>query len=226
MDLSYYTKLNYRCLILDHDDTTVDSTRTIHHPSFLDTMRRMRPELATVTLEGYFQLNCSPGIYQYYRNVARLSEEEIRQEHKNWLSFAKQHTPSPYPGIREIMRKQKELGGYLCVISHNEKGNILRDYQKNDLPVPDLIFGSELPEEEQKPFPYPIEKICRHFSLEKTDLIMLDDLIPGAKMCERAGIFLACAAWGHQTAEVLSYMKKHHHPVYRTTEEIAKLLFS
>ena len=28
--------LRYKCLVLDHDDTVMDSTRLIHHPDFLD----------------------------------------------------------------------------------------------------------------------------------------------------------------------------------------------
>ncbi len=28
-------KLKYKCLVLDHDDTVMDSTRLIHHPAFL-----------------------------------------------------------------------------------------------------------------------------------------------------------------------------------------------
>ena len=26
--------LRYKCLVLDHDDTVMDSTRLIHHPAF------------------------------------------------------------------------------------------------------------------------------------------------------------------------------------------------
>ena len=28
--------LKYRCLVLDHDDTTVDSTATVHYPCFVE----------------------------------------------------------------------------------------------------------------------------------------------------------------------------------------------
>lgn len=35
----------YPCLVLDHDDTTVRSTDTIHYLSFLDTMSKLRPGL-------------------------------------------------------------------------------------------------------------------------------------------------------------------------------------
>ena len=38
-------KLKYRCLVLDHDDTVMDSTRLIHHPAFLVYLREVRPKL-------------------------------------------------------------------------------------------------------------------------------------------------------------------------------------
>ena len=36
-------KLKYKCLVLDHDDTVMDSTRLIHHPAFLVYLREVRP---------------------------------------------------------------------------------------------------------------------------------------------------------------------------------------
>ena len=33
--------LRYSCLVLDHDDTVVDSIATVHYPSFLETLSRV-----------------------------------------------------------------------------------------------------------------------------------------------------------------------------------------
>ena len=30
--------MKYRCLVVDHDDTVVDSTATVHYPSFREFM--------------------------------------------------------------------------------------------------------------------------------------------------------------------------------------------
>ena len=32
------TKLRYKCLIIDHDDTAVDSSATVHHPAHVKSM--------------------------------------------------------------------------------------------------------------------------------------------------------------------------------------------
>ena len=35
--------LNYRCLVLDHDDTVVRSEETVNYPSFLEALKVLRP---------------------------------------------------------------------------------------------------------------------------------------------------------------------------------------
>ena len=42
--------MRFKCLVMDHDDTTVNSTATIHFPSFLAYLKLVRPE-ASYTLE-------------------------------------------------------------------------------------------------------------------------------------------------------------------------------
>ena len=46
---------------MDHDDTTVNSTATIHFPSFCAYLQLVRPQ-AHYTLEEYFRKNFDPGI--------------------------------------------------------------------------------------------------------------------------------------------------------------------
>ena len=65
--------MRFRCLVMDHDDTTVNSTATIHFPSFLAYLKLVRPE-ASYTLEDYFRKNFDPGIMALFTLVvlARL----------------------------------------------------------------------------------------------------------------------------------------------------------
>ena len=46
--------LRYPCLVLDHDDTVMDSTAHIHYPAFLDEMQQMRPGV-WMSLQDYFR---------------------------------------------------------------------------------------------------------------------------------------------------------------------------
>ena len=44
--------LNYRCLVLDHDDTVVRSEETVNYPSFLEALKVLRPG-RTITREKF-----------------------------------------------------------------------------------------------------------------------------------------------------------------------------
>ena len=37
--------MKYKCLILDHDDTTVNSTAEVNYPALLDTLSHLRPDI-------------------------------------------------------------------------------------------------------------------------------------------------------------------------------------
>ena len=62
--------MRFRCLVMDHDDTTVNSTATIHFPSFLAYLKLVRPE-ASYTLEDYFRKNFDPGIMALFTGEQR-----------------------------------------------------------------------------------------------------------------------------------------------------------
>ena len=65
--------LRFRCLILDHDDTAVNSTAMIHHPSHLESMRVLRPQAPPIDLQGWFLKNFDPGIMQYPVSYTHLT---------------------------------------------------------------------------------------------------------------------------------------------------------
>ena len=48
--------MKYPCLIVDHDDTVVNSTATVHFPCFVEYLAQYRPEYHC-TLEHYFLRN-------------------------------------------------------------------------------------------------------------------------------------------------------------------------
>ena len=50
--------MKYKCLILDHDDTVVMSTPSIHYPSFIEAIKVLRPNLSSLTLD-----DLKPGLH-------------------------------------------------------------------------------------------------------------------------------------------------------------------
>ena len=78
---SYYinTKerpMKYPCLVVDHDDTVVNSTATVHFPCFQEYVARYRPGYSC-TLEHYFLQNFPPGVVPFFRDEVGLSEDEM-----------------------------------------------------------------------------------------------------------------------------------------------------
>ena len=142
--------LKYPCLIVDHDDTVVNSTATVHFPCFVEYMNLYRPDYRC-TLEHYFLRNVDPGVVPFFRDEVGLSEEEMVHEQAWWNAYVQRHVPEVYPGMADILWRQKREGGLLCVISHSYRDNILRDYRENGLPEPDAVYGWECPPHLRKP---------------------------------------------------------------------------
>ena len=57
--------MKIKCLILDHDDTVVDSTATVHFPAHLEVMKKLRPNHPVINLNTWFEKNFDPGIITF-----------------------------------------------------------------------------------------------------------------------------------------------------------------
>ncbi len=219
--------MKYSCLILDHDDTSVQSTPEIHYPAHLEVMRQLRPGSRPVNLETWFLKNFSPGIMSYMTEELGFSEQEIQTEYQIWRSFTQERTPSFFPGFLEILREFKKRGGIITVVSHSEEDLIRRDYKAAGAEdIPGLVYGWDFDESKRKPHPYPVHQILKHYGLSPEDTLILDDLKPAVEMSKRSGVPIAGAGWGHQIPEIRSYMTQHCQEYFTTVDEFRDYLFS
>lgn len=216
--------MNYKCLILDHDDTVVNSTATIHHPAFLEALKIMRPGV-TISLEDYFRENFHPGFTEYCTETLHMTEAELEQEVELWKNYVENHIPKAYDGIKEIIERQKTEGGIVCVISHSYDFNIRRDYEANNLPQPDMIFGWECPPERRKPSPYALEQIAKTYGLKPEEMVVVDDLKPGYDMARAYGCTFVGAGWSNDVLEIREFMKKNSDVYFTRIEELRDYLF-
>ena len=213
----------YKCLVFDHDDTVVNSTANIHHPSFLKYLAQYRPG-RTCSLEKYFLRNFEPGFIPMCREDYDMTDADLDIEVRFWQEYVEEHIPAAYAGIREIMLRQKAEGGLICVASHSLEKNIRRDYAANDLPQPDLVFGWDLPMEQRKPNPFALEEIMRIYRLGPEELLMIDDLKPGYDMAVRCGVDFAAAGWANDIEEIERFMRRNSRYYFKTVEELDKFL--
>ena len=213
-----------RCLILDHDDTVVDSTAEVHYPCFVQYMNDRRGG-TDVTLREYLEKNFDPGICAFFREELGFSEEEMRREQAYWNDFVQDRVPRAYDGIRELLEKQRAAGGYVTVVSHSLRENILRDWRQNGLGEPDVTYGWEVPRERRKPRPDCVFEILGTLGLRPEEALVIDDLKPGYEMARAAGVPFAAAGWAYDIPGIEDFMRRHSDRYCRTVAELDAYLF-
>ena len=217
--------LKYPCLVLDHDDTVVQSEATVNYPFFCYILDQFRPG-TKITLEEYTRGCFQLGFADMCRKWYGFTEQEIEDEYHDWQAYIVHHTPAPFPGIGNVIRRQKEEGGLICVVSHSCIQNITRDYTAHFGVLPDDIYGWDLPEEKRKPSTYPLEQIMAKYSLKPNQLLVVDDMKPAWEMASKVGAPIAFAGWGRLDCPELSQqMRQLCDFSFTSTEDLEKFLF-
>lgn len=189
--------LKFPCLVLDHDDTVVQSEATVNYPYFCYILDQFRPG-TTISLTEYTEGCYHMGFVEMCRQRYGFTDQELTQEYTGWKEYIKDHMPHIFPGIDALIKQQKAAGGLVCVVSHSTKETISRDYNALIGLQPDLIFGWDLPEHHRKPNAYPLKRIMAQYGLSPDQLLVVDDMKPGWEMASKVGCPIAFAGWGRQ----------------------------
>ena len=216
--------MRFPCLVLDHDDTVVNSTATVHHPCFQVYLDQFYPG-QQLSLEEYFTENFDGSFTDLCRRRYGMSDEQLKHEHDFWDRYVADRIPQAYAGMRELLHRYKSAGGLICVASHSLSGYIRRDYAANGLPEPDLIFGWDAPKEQRKPSPYPLRTIMETFGLTPDQLLMVDDLKPGYDMAKSCDVTFAAAGWANEIPVIRHFMQQHCDHYLTAVSELEQLIF-
>lgn len=217
--------LKYSCLVLDHDDTVVQSEATVNYPYFCYILDQFRPG-TKITLQEYTEGCFHLGFADMCRQWYGFTEQELVDEYLGWKKYIEHHIPAPYPGIERIIRRQKENGGLICVVSHSCNQNITRDYTTHFGILPDEIYGWDLPEEKRKPSTYPLEQIMAKYSLSPSQLLVVDDMKPAWEMASKVGAPIAFAGWSRKDCpEITAEMTRLCDHAFDSTQTLEHFLF-
>ena len=187
--------LKYKCLVLDHDDTVVQTEKAIGYPYFRDYIERIRPG-HTLSYEEYVR-DCNDRIFaDMCREKWNFTEAELLEEYTGWKAYALSHVPPIFPGIDRVIRRQRQEGGLVVVSSLSSRDNIRRDYEINLGLQPDAVYDYDLPHEQRKPNPYALEDIMAKYDLLPGDILVVDDMKLAWMMAKPLGVPVAFAAWG------------------------------
>ena len=100
--------MRYKCLVLDHDDTVVDSTASIHYPAFLEALKILRPGVQQITLEEYFKENFDPGFIEMCQRRYQLTDAELDVDagENMWRIIFQRHIRGCGKSLQDIRRKE------------------------------------------------------------------------------------------------------------------------
>ena len=219
--------MRFQALILDHDDTAVNSTALIHHPAHLQTMALLRPGQRPVDLDTFFLKNFHPGIMPFFQDELGMDAGEMETELTIWRAMMARETPAFFPGFLEALDAYHRQGGRIAVVSHSEVEVIRRHYQEaGPHRVPDLIYGWDPDPARRKPSPYPVEQILQALELQPGQVLVVDDLKPGVLMAQAAGVAVAAAGWAHAIPAIRSYMEANCLAYFERVAEFAQFILA
>lgn len=216
--------MKYKCLILDHDDTTVNSTIEVNYPALLNTLSQLRPGVRP-EYESFMDYCFDPGFYEYCTQILMLTPEEMRYEYNNWKKYVRNITPTLCLGIDRIIARQRAAGGIICTVSHSETENILRDWRVDLSSAPDEVYGWDAGDGKRKPDPYPVLDIAEKYSLEPSDIIVIDDLKHGYDMARNAGVAFGAALWAQPSRLCRDFMEHNADICFYDTGALERYLF-
>lgn len=217
--------LKYPCLVLDHDDTVVQTLKTLSYPFWCLELEQFRP--GTTMTASEFVLECYRwGFADMCRKIFQFTDEEMALEHKQWKEYIMQNIPEPFPGMHRILHRQKELGGKIFVVSHSNSDTISRDYDAHFGILPDAIYGWERPAHERKPNTFPLEDIMEKYGYRPEDILVVDDMQLACQMAEPLGVQVAFAGWDEMgVPQQREDMKRRCAFSFDSVEDLEKFLF-
>lgn len=217
--------MRYKCLILDHDDTAVDSTGYIHYPSFVAALKELRPGQPVLSLNDFVDYCFKPGFAELCRDIIKFNSDEQKRQQEIWHTYNEQKRADFFEGFPEFVQKFKQKGGIVTVVSHSESQKIEQDYLQSCGFKPDIIFGWELGPDKVKPHTYPVRKILEQFDLKPTEALILDDLRPALEMAHKCDVPFGAAGWSPKTPTIQKWMKSHADFYFDEVDSLARHVF-
>ena len=98
----------YPCLVLDHDDTLVQSESTVNYPAFLKALEVLRPG-QTVSLRDFSLWTFQEGFTDMCVRHFGFTQSELDRQYEIWLDYVMTHTPPCFPEMAAVLRRQREL---------------------------------------------------------------------------------------------------------------------
>lgn len=218
--------MRYQCIILDHDDTAVDSTGYIHYPVFVQALKELRPNEPLLSLTQFVDYCFNPGFASLCRDIEQFSPAEMQRQQVIWRQYNQALTAQFFPNFPQLVRDFKARGGKVTVISQSDASKIESDYLTTCHFKPDIVYGWDAGVGKRKPAAYPVQQILQRLQLAPEAALIVDDSRPGLEMAAKCGVPFAAAGWAPKTPKIKNWMKNHANLYFLQVEQLAAFLLS
>jgi beta-phosphoglucomutase-like phosphatase (HAD superfamily) len=188
-------KLRKKCLILDHDDTIINSQESIHYPLFVEVLSILRPNIQPLDFERFIEISNELGFVKMCRTLYHYTPAEIEFEYQYWKKYSSLMLVPSFDGIKELLDAFVKAGGIIIVYTMNSKDNVLDDYQRLFNITPDVIIAHDQYYVLKKPYRLSILKALHDLNLSVRDCIFIDDTPMLLELKDRLNMDFIAANW-------------------------------
>lgn len=193
---------NLKAVLFDLDGTLMNS----HEIDKLTFIELLQEELGLNVTEkdfGRYTGTPVPKILMHF-----TSEEKVRGLTDAWVKH-KLHFKEKlnlYPGVPDMLKKLKEAGLKLAIISSQLYEERVKIYSRFDLEKYFDLWITSDQTEHSKPHPEPVLKTLEHLGVAPQEAIMVGDTFNDMEAGRRAGTFIGAVLWGFGDKEqIYSY---------------------
>jgi beta-phosphoglucomutase-like phosphatase (HAD superfamily) len=188
-------KLRKKCLILDHDDTIINSQESIHYPLFVEVLKILRPNIQPIDFERFIELSNEHGFVKMCRIMYQYTPAEIEFEYQYWKKYSAMMLVPSFDGVKELLEAFVKAGGVIIVYTMNSKVNVLEDYQRLFNIIPDVVIAHDNFYVLKKPYRLSILKALHELNLSVKDCIFIDDTPMLLELKDRLNMDFIAANW-------------------------------
>lgn len=152
-----------------------------------------------IAFEEFRQEWVQPYMLFYNKYLPQLTLKEERENYRIFYQeVLAQHPLKLYPGIREFLRKVKDQGVNLMIISSDDKRNLAREIKIFGLEglFTEIIAGMHDKTES-------LFKLIADYNLDVQQTIFIGDTVHEIEVGKKAGILTGAVTWGIDNEEKL-----------------------
>ena len=204
--------LRYRCLVVDHDDTSVMSTPSLHYPAHVEALSVSCGRARAHRSGGMAREEFRSGFYPLPYGELGHEEAEVRQSDLIWRELtaarACQRSFRASSNIRRVEAARRTLVVDLPFRGLDDRARLSgrrSSLADGEAVVPDSSSAGTTTREAQARS-YPLLETMRSFGYAK-ERYSCSTTKPGADMAAAAGVDFAAAGWGHAIEEIKRGMR-------------------